>query len=181
MAHNYIFRDQYREFISDDDNLIFGTKSTSDLNGGKDVIKGLGGNDQIYAKFGNDIVDAGRGNDLMDGGWGNDTFYFASHSGYDVIKGFGREAGNHDTIVVEGKYNGYYVSPITGEVVLKLDHNQNGSTDARVLLSGVYESEWRTLEHRVIIDDTSTNALQLAKAQSARAELHNWDDILKVV
>jgi len=181
MAYNYLFRDEHRNFITDDDNLIFGTKSASNPNGGNDVINALGGNDQIYAKFGDDIVDAGRGNDLINGGWGDDTFYFGSHSGYDVIKGFGREAGNHDTIVVEGKYNGYYVSPITGEVVLKLDHNQNGSTDARVLLSGVYESEWRTLEDRVIVDDTSTDAVHLAKAQLARAELQNWNDILKVI
>jgi Ca2+-binding RTX toxin-like protein len=176
MAYNYIFQDEYRNFITDDDNLIFGTKSTSDPNGGNDVINALGGNDHIYAKFGGDIVDAGRGNDLVDGGWGDDTFYFGPNSGYDVIKGFGHESGNEDTIVVEGNYNGYYVSPITGEVVLKFDHNENGRTDARVLLSGVYETEWRTLEDSVIVDDTSTNAVLLA-----RAELQNWNDILKVI
>jgi Ca2+-binding RTX toxin-like protein len=181
MAYNYFFQDEYRNFITDDDNLIFGTKSTSDPNGGNDVINALGGNDHIYAKFGDDIVDAGRGNDLINGGWGDDTFYFGPNSGYDVIKGFGRDSGNEDTIVVEGNYNGYYVSPITDEVVLKFDHNGNGRTDARVLLSGVYESEWRTLEDSVIVDDTSTDAVQLAKAEVARAELQNWNDILKVI
>lgn len=181
MAYNYFFFDEYRNFITDDDNLIFGTKPTSNPNGGNDVIRGLVGNDHIYAKFGDDIVDAGPGSDLINGGWGGDIFYFGGNSGYDVIKAFGRESGNDDTIVVEGNYNGYYVSPITDEVVLKFDHNGNGGTDARVLLSGVYETEWRTLEDRVIVDDTSTDAVLLAKAELARAELQNWTDILKVI
>ncbi len=168
MAYNYILTGGPTDPVSDEVNILYGTRSTDDPNGGNDVIKGLGGHDHIYAKFGDDIVDGGRGHDFLDGGWGDDVFYFGSHSGYDVIKALGREDGNRDTIAVEGKYNSYYVSPITSEVVLKFDHNQNGYTDARVLLSGVYEDEWLTLEEDVILDEGNI-------PEFVTTGLTNWD------
>jgi Ca2+-binding RTX toxin-like protein len=170
MAYNYILTSPLTGPVSGDDDVLYGARSSDDPNGGNDVIRGLGGDDHIYAKFGDDIVDGGRGNDFLDGGWGNDTFSFGSHSGYDVITALGREDGNTDTIVAEGNYNGYYVSPITGEVVLKFDHNINGYTDARVLLAGVYEDEWLTLEENVIVTDPNADAFV-----TAQMRLAEWD------
>jgi Ca2+-binding RTX toxin-like protein len=167
MAYNYVFTSDRTGPVSEEDDILYGTRSTDDPNGGNDVIRGFGGDDHIYAKFGDDIVDGGRGQDLLDGGWGDDVFYFDQRSGYDVIKALGREEGNTDTIAVKGNYNGYYVSPITGEVVLKFDHNLNGYTDARVLLSGVYEDEWLTLEEDVIVDEGNI-------PEFVTAELANW-------
>lgn len=171
MAYNYILRDKYSNLISKDHNHIYGKESTGP-NGGRDVIKGLGGEDFIYANSGNDIVDGGPGSDLLNSGFGDDIFYFGRNSGWDTIKDLGRAPGNRDKIVIDGNYNGYYNSPITGEVVLKLDHNRDGSTDARVLLSGVYESEWLALQSSVIV----TNPLA-PEAQLAKAELQHWDQV----
>ena len=134
-------RDKFGGRIDSNTDVIYG-KESWETNGGRDVIKGLGGSDTIYANSGNDIIDAGTGDDLINSGFGDDIFYFGQNSGYDTIKDFGHSTGNRDKIVVDGIYNGYYKSPFTGEVVLKFDHNRDGSTDARVLLSGVGESEW---------------------------------------
>lgn len=171
MAYNYILWDRYGSLISGDSNRIYGTESTGP-NGGRDVIKGLGGEDFIYANSGNDIIDGGSGSDLLNSGYGDDIFYFGRNSGWDTIKDLGRTTGNRDKIVVEGNYNGYYNSPITGEVVLKFDHNRDGSTDARVLLSGVYEAEWRSLQASVIVTNPFAPEAVLAKT-----ELQHWDQV----
>jgi Ca2+-binding RTX toxin-like protein len=167
MAYNYILTDKFGGRIDSNTDIVYG-KESNQSNAGNDVIKGLGGHDAIHANGGNDIIDAGTGNDSIDGGFGNDTFYFGQNSGYDVIEDFGHSPGNTDKIVVDGIYNGYYKSPITGEVVLKFDHDRDGYTDARVLLSGVGENEWLS-SGNVISTNTSATQDKLALWDQANA------------
>jgi Ca2+-binding RTX toxin-like protein len=168
MPYNYILKDKLGGRIDSNADVIYG-KESNQTNGGKDVIKGLGGPDAIHANSGNDIIDAGTGDDFIESGFGNDIFYFGQNSGYDVIEDFGHSAGNTDKIVVDGIYNGYYKSPITREVVLKFDHDRDGYTDARVLLSGVGESEWLSAGNVIV---TNPNAPEF---RTATMELVRWD------
>jgi Ca2+-binding RTX toxin-like protein len=163
MPYNFILKDKFGGRIDSNTDVIYG-KESNQSNGGNDVIKGLGGNDAIYANGGDDIIDAGTGTDSITGGFGNDTFYFGPNSGYDVIEDLGHSSGNQDRIVVAGNYNGYYKSPITREVVLKFDHDGDGITDARVLLSGVGENEW--LSAKTVISTNPSETL---------AERQQWD------
>jgi Ca2+-binding RTX toxin-like protein len=167
MVYNYILKDKFGGRIDSNTDVIYG-KESNQSNGGNDVIKALGGHDAIHANGGNDIIDAGTGNDSINGGFGNDTFYFGQNSGYDVIEDLGHSPGNTDKIVVDGFYNGYYKSPITREVVLKFDHDGDGYTDARVLLSGVGENEWLS-SGIVVSPDTSATQRELAKWDQANA------------
>jgi Ca2+-binding RTX toxin-like protein len=167
MPYNFILKDKFGGRIDSNADVIYG-KESNQSNGGNDIIKGLAGQDAIYANGGNDIIDAGVGNDSINGGFGDDTFYFGQNSGYDVIEDFGHSPGNTDKIVVDGFYNGYYKSPITREVVLKFDHDRDGYTDARVLLSGVGENEWLSAGN-VISTNPSATQDKLAQWDQANA------------
>jgi Ca2+-binding RTX toxin-like protein len=149
--------------------VIYGKESWQ-ANGGNDVLKGLGGSDTIYANSGNDTVDGGTGDDLLNSGFGNDVFYFGQNSGYDTIKDFGRSSGNQDKIVIDGEYKGYFKEFATNYVVLKLDHNGDGFTDAHVKLSGVYANEWESLRESAIVTNSKSSTYILANEQ-----LHLWD------
>ena len=74
-------------------------------NAGHNVLIGRGGNDQLNGNLGDDTITGNTGRDTLVGGAGSDTFIYTTYSdsragsvNRDVVNGFGRDAGDNDTI-----------------------------------------------------------------------------------